>query len=193
MLSISAAAMTWAASAVADSPNLKGDYGATGSASCIVSSAGFSPSNGGYVALGTGPGQWLAVQGVRTFNGDGTGSATYYLMGVERPFNPSGPGFGDAFSVKLTWSFTYTVNGDTWTTDVAKGTLISGVLTAGPSAGVTFTIAGFPTFTGQVSTNGSTLTAATLTPSEEILNFAFTPPVTTYRVCERSEVLINMK
>jgi hypothetical protein len=43
MLSISAAVVTWAASAIADSPNLKGDYGATGSATCILSSAGFSP------------------------------------------------------------------------------------------------------------------------------------------------------
>jgi hypothetical protein len=63
----------------------------------------------------------------------------------------------------------------------------------GPNVGVKFTIAGFPTFTGQVSTNGSTLTAATLTPSMETLNFAVTSPVTTYRVCERSEVVITMK
>jgi hypothetical protein len=66
-------------------------------------------------------------------------------MGIERSFNPSAPGFGDAYSVKLTWSFTYTVNGDTWTTDVANGTVVSGILTAGPNAGLKFTIAGFPT------------------------------------------------
>jgi hypothetical protein len=70
--------------------------------------------------------------GVRTFNGDGTGSATYNVMGIERSFNPSAPGFGDAYSVKLTWSFTYKVEGDTWTTDVASGTLVSGIFTGGP-------------------------------------------------------------
>jgi len=36
MLSASVVAMTWAANAVADSPNLKGAYGFTGTAACLV-------------------------------------------------------------------------------------------------------------------------------------------------------------
>jgi hypothetical protein len=35
-LSVSVIAMTWAASALADSPKLKGAYGFTGSAACLV-------------------------------------------------------------------------------------------------------------------------------------------------------------
>jgi hypothetical protein len=72
VLSISAAVMIWAASAVADSPNLKGDYVANGTTSCI-SAMDFSEPPGN-LALSFGNDQWTAVQGIRTFNGDGTGS-----------------------------------------------------------------------------------------------------------------------
>ena len=116
-------------------------------------------------------------------------------MGVNRPTPGTGSSsyFGEGLSTVLTWSFTYTVNGDgTWTSHAVPGS-VKAVGITGSRAGQTWTIDNFPTFTGYISVNASTLTAATLTPSEEILNFAFTPPVTTYRVCERSEVLINMK
>jgi hypothetical protein len=36
-LSVSVVAMTWAATAAADSPNIKGSYGFTGTAACLVS------------------------------------------------------------------------------------------------------------------------------------------------------------
>ena len=75
MLSISAAVITWAASAVADSPNVKGDYGFTGTNSCIHA-AGFTGVNGGFVATSSGAFESAAVEGIQSFNGDGTGTVT---------------------------------------------------------------------------------------------------------------------
>jgi hypothetical protein len=182
MLSISAAVMTWATSAVADSPYLKGDYGSTGSASCIVSPLPFIDD----VAQATGPIQWLAIQGIRTFNGDGTGSAKFSALGVARPAAGNKVA-GEAFTVVFSFPFTYTVNGDgTWT---AVSGLVSGTLESGPQ----FTITGFPTFTGQISQNASTLTAATLTPSQETIVYTQPGPSTVYRICERTEVLIKLR
>jgi hypothetical protein len=84
MLSISAAVMTWAANALADSPQLKGTYAANGTITCISASSFSDPPK--YLAESFGNTQWTAVQGIRTFNGDGTGSADFILMGVARPF-----------------------------------------------------------------------------------------------------------
>jgi hypothetical protein len=69
VLSVSIAVVTWAAIAVADSPQLKGAYGFTGSAICVVTPNGF---NSDLTAI---PPVSLfsdAVEGIRTFKGDGT-------------------------------------------------------------------------------------------------------------------------
>ena len=74
MLSISAAVMTWAASAVADSPKLKGDYGFTRNEQCIVSSSPFTDDHQAMVPSSR---QGSVPEGVRTFNGDGTGTISF--------------------------------------------------------------------------------------------------------------------
>jgi hypothetical protein len=92
------------------------------------------------------------------------------------------------------FSFTYTVNPDgTWTSDVTS-TGITGTVTAGPRSTPTkqtFTITGFPTVTGQISNNGSTLTLATLTPTIETITYSNGDVVK--RICHRSRILINLK
>ena len=193
MLSVSAAVMTCTASALADSPQLKGTYAANGTWSCISSGSFEDPPT--YRAEGFGNNQWTAVQGIRTFNGDGTGSAHYILMGVVRPFPPAEPQpfpmgyFGEGFSTDVKYSFTYTVKGDgTWTSDAVPGSVVAVGLT-GSRHGQTWTISEFPTITRYISTNASTLTDATLTPTVETLHYSNGPSP---RICARQEVLTNL-
>ncbi len=183
LLSISLAAMTWAASAAADSPRLRGQYSFTGSATCINSAAPFSSE-----FTPTVPPTWIesfAVKGVRTFDGNGNGTVTGSSMVVE--FGP--PGHNHASSSDFQFSFTYAVDGNGgWTSDIAGS--LTGAVTSGPGAGLTFTVAGFPRFTGSISQDGSTLTAATLTPTMETVSHS--DGNTVYRICHRSRVLIRL-
>jgi hypothetical protein len=193
MLSIAAAVMTWAATALADSPQLKGAYAANGTTTCISAMAFGDPPT--YLAESFGTNQWTAVQGIRTFNGDGTGSAHFILMGVTRPMPLAPPPpypqgyFGEGFSTDLKWSFTYTVDGNgIWTSDAVPGSVVAVGIT-GSRHGQTWTISNFPTFTGYISTNASTLTAATLAPTVETLHYSNGPSP---RICARQEVLTNL-
>jgi hypothetical protein len=211
MLSTCAAVMVWAASAVADSPQLKGSYGFTGSATCIVTNADGFNSNGAPIdANAPIDMESFAVEGVRTFNGDGTGTVTGSSIGVEiGPFTSTGAGSaasGDTFS----FSFTYTTPGDgTWTSDVSADATgfvgISGTVTAGPRMNQTFQITEFPTVTGQISQNAMTLTAATIipsglttpTPQMETVTYTEGEGVKKHktvitRICHRSRILINL-
>ena len=80
--------LLWAGVANAG-PNqlLNGDYAFTGEASCLVSNAGFdgnlTPLDGRFVIS-------FSVQGVRTFNGDGTGTVQGRTVSFQ---NPDGPFF----------------------------------------------------------------------------------------------------
>jgi hypothetical protein len=99
MLSLSAAVVAWAASAVADSPKLKGDYGFTGSAGCIATASTFNPN---LFTSAVGSVESFAVEGTRTFNGDGTGSVTGTSMGVEFfPFSDGGAASSSTFMFHL--------------------------------------------------------------------------------------------
>ena len=108
LLSASVVAMTWAANAVADSPNLKGAYGFTGTAACLVApgSASTAPLPGNTTPLpNSGFNAFLhpndakvfshsnAVEGIRTFNGDGTGSVKGTSVGITVPPTPQPPGY----------------------------------------------------------------------------------------------------
>jgi hypothetical protein len=184
MLSVSVVAMTWAANAVADSPNLKGEYGFTGSGACLIASMGkgfnpnLTPTDGSF-------GSSDAVEGIRTFNGDGTGKVSGTSMGITIPANTT-----SAESSNFQFSFTYTVNGDgSFTADPVPGTF-NGTVTAGPRATQTYTISNQPTLTGLISNNGATLTAATLTPQIETIKFSNGD--TFQRICHRSRVLIKL-
>jgi len=132
---------------------LNGDYAFTGEASCLVSNTGFNtdltPQDGRFVVS-------FSVHGVRTFNGDGTGT----LKGRSVGFS------GGAFSSDFQASFTYDVASDgTFTTQVT-GQLTGKELT-GERAGQTFTIDHFPELSGQISQGHKSLTLASDAPTEE--------------------------
>src|SRR5437868_5108754 len=115
MLAASVVVMTWAASALADSPNLKGPYGFTGSAACMAGLHGTTFDPVTFRALGPAFGHSFAVEGIRTFNGDGTGTAKGSGMGISFPTPPSSVPFSfppAAGSEEFQFSFTYTANPD---------------------------------------------------------------------------------
>src|SRR6266851_2270163 len=168
MLGVSAVVMTYAANAAADSPRLKGAYGFTGSDSCLVAPFGFKPnfqivddsawSDSGH------------AEGIRTFNGDGTGTVKGTFMGITGPPTPGFP--PGAGSSNFSFSFTYTVSEDSgWTTTNVPGTDTGTVLT-GPRAGQTFTVQNNATSTGLISRNDNTLTLANLTPMVETITYS---------------------
>ena len=187
MLSVSAVAMTFAANAAADSPHLKGVYGATGTDACLVAPApaGF---NAEFQATGTVWSTSDATEGIRTFNGDGTGTLKVTSMGITVP--PT-PGFlPSASSSDSSASFTYKVNADdSFTVTNVPGTDKGTVLT-GPRKGQTFTVANLSTATGLISDNGKTLTTSTLTPGVETITYSNGNVF--HRICHRSRVLIKL-
>src|SRR5215467_10426255 len=114
LLPVLAFVTTWSAGAIADPPTLKGNYGFTGTAACLSTAApgpgfnpNFTPTDGSF-------GQSFTSEGIRTFNGDGTGVVRGSSMGITIPANANSAGSDD-----FSFSFTYAVNDDgTWTSDL---------------------------------------------------------------------------
>jgi hypothetical protein len=192
VLSVSAAAMAaWAASAVADSPNLKGAYGFTSIDNCIstpVTPNGFTSD----LRVAVPPARLNpGVQGgIITFNGDGTGTATGSVFGFH--YGPT----SRADAATLSFLFTYTVKGDgTWTgiaTTPGTGTGTAGILNGQP-----YTIISDPnlSFGGRISQHGSTLTVGGGgTPTVETVTFPDAiPPSALQQICHPSYVLIKLR
>jgi hypothetical protein len=222
MFSASVVAMTWAANAVADSPNLKGAYGFTGTAACLVAPGnsgtgstanpagppGFDPITLRPLAAGNSFSHSNAVEGIRTFNGDGTGTVVGTSVGITvRPTPgpaPVGiPSFPPAAgSAKFKYQFTYTVNGDgSWTATMVPGSYTETFVT-GPRAGQTAMV-NLPQVTGLISQDGKTLILVadpTIAPPDPNAG-AFVPQVETViysngdvdpQICHRSWVLIKL-
>lgn len=211
---------TWAAAAAADPPRLKGSFGFTGTAACLVApgyagnpsgpplpanptpgvafpNSGFQPDlrpndvltgvNGSYSTS-------HAVEGIRTFNGDGTGTVkgTVVYITVRPTPGPGGyPHFPpSAGSADFSFSFTYTVNSDgSWTGTMVPGSYTENHLT-GPRAGQTATVDAIPPVTGMISQDGNTLIAAHLTPAVETHTYSNgdVDPL----ICHRSRVFIKL-
>ncbi len=144
----------------------------------------------------------FAVEGVRTFNGDGTGTVQGTSVGITVRPTPGPPPAIPAFPPSaeadtFQYQFTYTVNNDgSWTSDAVPGTF-TGAITSGPRAGQTYTLTNFPTVSGLTSKNASTLIAVV----DPLASGAFVPTVETInyqggdswpRICHRSRVLINL-
>jgi hypothetical protein len=228
MLSTSVVAMTWAANAVADSPNLKGAYGFTGTAACLVapgSTGGTTPEsnptpgtalpNSGFQAdlRPNDPTAAFshsnAVEGIRTFNGDGNGTVKGTNVGITvRPTpGPNGyphfpPGASSSF---FSYKFTYTVNSDgSWTATMVPGSYTETFVTGGRStqnpansADQTATVDAIPPVTGLISQDGKTL----ILVADPLSGGAFVPTVETVtysngdvwpQICHRSRVLIGL-
>lgn len=186
-LSVCAVSMIYAAGASAD--HLKGTYGFTGSSACLHASGGF---NAKQQAQGT---VWFSSssdEGIRTFNGDGTGTFTNRDTSVTAPPTPPTAFPASAGSSEGGASFTYAVKDDTFTLQNVPGT-DKGTILTGPRAGQTFTLEGVPPATGLISANGHTLTTSILTPGVETITFfTSTGPQVEHRICHRSRVLIKL-
>jgi hypothetical protein len=135
----------------------------------------------------------FAVEGVRTFNGDGTGTVTGSEMGITVPPTPDGATFPhfppSASSATFSYSFTYTFNNDGSFTNMVTGS-ITGTFQTGPRSGQTFTVSNFPQLLGMSSQNSSALTLATLVPTVETITYSNGDVWP--RICHRSRVLIWM-
>jgi hypothetical protein len=169
--------------------SLTGNYFVSGTSVCMFSRGGFDSS---FQAIGTNV--WsssFAEEGIWTFNGDGTGTAKLLNVGLGVPPTPGfQPG---ASSVRSTYSFTYTLNGDgTFTIDTVPGTFLGEAL-IGTRAGQSLTVANRPTLTGLISRTGDTLTVATLTPKVQTNTWSTGGVVNDrlIQVCHRSAVLIK--
>jgi hypothetical protein len=200
---IAAIGLTSTMAAQANSPKLKGDYGITGAAGCLISAPPVTGPGGGFnPLLQPNPGSRVfhhqfAIEGIRHFNGDGTGSVKASSVGFVPPPTPGAPGpfnlpgtfppSADAHT--FSFDFTYTVNGDgSFDTQLVPGSF-QGTFTAGPRTGQTFTIDRI-SLTGLISNEAKTLTLASVTP--EIETVTFSNGDIHQEICHRSRVLIWM-
>jgi hypothetical protein len=221
-VSISVLALTWAAAAAADSPKLKGSYGFTGTAACLVAPGHVGDPNTSPPLANPTPGVALAnsgfqpdlrpkdavpgsssqaytrsfaVEGIRKFNGNGTGTVKGTVVGVVGRPTPGPGGFPhfppSAGSSDFSFSFTYTVNSDgSWTSTMVPGSYTENHLT-GPRAGQTSTVDAIPPTTGMVSQDGQTLIAAHVTTAVETHTYPTTGDVDP-QICHRSRVYIRL-
>jgi hypothetical protein len=207
-LSVSIVAMTWAATAAADSPKLKGSYGFTGTAACLVApgNSGGNPGNdpngpAGFNSFlqplnnGSSFSRSFSVEGIRTFNGDGTGTVKGTAVNITvRPTPgpaPAVPAFpASAGSADFSYSFTYTVDGDGgWTSSMVPGSYSENHVT-GPRTGQTSTVDAIPPVTGMISQDGKTLIASHVTPTVE--THTYSNGDVDPQICHRSRVFIAL-
>jgi hypothetical protein len=234
--SVSVVVMFWAASAVADSPKLKGPYAFTGTEACLVapgSVAGTMPLNNptpGTALPNSGfqpdlhpndavPGSSTvafshssAVEGIRTFNGDGTGSVAGASVGITIRPTPGPNGYPHfppgAASSTFSYTFHYKVNGDgSWTATMDPGSYKETFVTGGRSTqnpsnliNQTATIDSLPPVSGLISGDGKTLiavvdpldpTATYLVPTVETVTYSNGDVWP--QICHRSRVLVGLK
>jgi hypothetical protein len=183
VLSMSAVATIFAGNSIAETVHLKGTYGFTGTDACIVSRIGF---NNSFQALGVSFSNSGSVEGIRTFNGDGTGTVESAGLTIVTPVGSA----SSAASSRSTVSFIYKINADgSFTSDNVPGTFKGTILT-GTRAGQTFTFENQGTGTGLISENGKTLTLATLTPAVETQ--IFSNGDIQFRICHSSRVFIKL-
>jgi len=183
-----------ASSAMAESrtERLKGNFAFSGTAVCVVSSAIITPTsytpppgfNADLVPLGPTFVRTFSTLGVRTFNGDGTGSLT------ARSVFLGNPGFANAQDVSA--PFTYSVAAD-GTVTIDQGPNIS-VTVAGPNVGTQSSVSNVPTLVGRLSSDRNSLTSATFNPGVETVTQLVPGPelVTSVRICHRARTDIRI-
>ena len=208
------------ASADFDGPRLKGSYGFTGAAECLVAPGHVGDLNGPGLANPT-PGIALpdagfqanlrpndavpgsssqafatsfAVEGIRKFNGNGTGTVKGTVVGVTIRPTPGPGGFphfpAAAGSADFSFSFTYTVHEDgTWISTMVPGSYLETHLT-GPRTGQTSTVDAIPPTTGMISEDGKTLTGAHVTTTVE--THTFSNGDVEPEICHRSRIYIKL-
>jgi hypothetical protein len=219
-ISLSVFTLGYAASAFADAPKLKGSYGFTGAASCLVApghvgdpngaplpnptpgvalpNSGFQPNLRPNDAL-TGSSQSydyaFGVEGIRKFNGDGTGTVKGTVVSVTGRPTPGPGGFPHfppaAGSSDFSFSFTYTVGSDgSWTGTMVPGSYTETHLT-GPRAGQTSTVDAIPPVAGMISRDGETLIGAQVTTVVE--THTYSNGDVEPEICNRTRVYIKLR
>jgi len=222
---VSAAALTCATGAAADPSRLKGSYAAAGSEVCLVAPGSSNtptnptpgvalPNSGFFTSCGPGPGcQDLLpigdhvfsasndIEGIRTFNGDGTGTVKATLIGFAAPPTPGPAGTYPAFfpgagTNVITYKFTYTVDeSGGWTSTMVPGSY-KGTVVRGPRTGETFTIDRLATFTGLIGQDGKTLTAADINPAGNdvtVETLSYSNGDVWPQICHRSRILLRLQ
>jgi len=185
---------------------LKGEYAFTGSAHCVDSSVGFTPSpanqpicadtmlpiaplGGPPATRNSCPGvsaHTFVVEGIRRFFGNGSGTVWGKAVSLNPPPNTL---FQGAASSDFFYRFTYDVDGNNeFSTELVPGTYV-GTFASGPRTGQTYTIDTLP-FVGLIGIDAKTLTIANIEPTVETQTFSNGD--VRYRICQRSRVLIKM-
>lgn len=200
LLICSMIALMSAASATADSKQLKGAYAFTGSADCIVTDKGFNSFHQVNPPGGPQAGNLsFSVIGVRTFDGKGNGTVKGTAFGITpRPtlnaaFAPA------AGTAEFSFSFTYSVDGEGgWTSAMVlgsfKATHVTGPRSTENPANLvnqTSTIDEIPPIVGLISDNAKTLIAAHTTPKVETVTYS--DGDVEQRICHRSRVFVSIK
>jgi hypothetical protein len=182
---------------------LQGDYVFSGEAICYVSDAGFTPDlkpkSFPYVVS-------FSIEGIRTFNGDGTGTFKARALNTRHPRalpTPQGVSFeaGGISATDIQGNFTYEVNAD-GTVSVSNQTLggVEAFPPAPPGApsADTVRITNLPDVFGAISGDHKTISVAHLDPAVETHTHqhwngtAFETRVE-QRVCHRTRVMLRMK
>ena len=161
-------ASTAAGMAAAD--NLKGTYSLVGIQSCLVAPSGFKQdSNGNFtIPIGETNLSQLTTEGQVIYNGDGTGEARQTFVTIVPPPNP----WGAAVSAgTVSYSFTYTPEGDHAYRMAVKPGTFQGMLNAGPNAGKQFFIEGESRLF-RVSDDGKKITVAIDKPYVQKISFS---------------------
>jgi hypothetical protein len=210
--SVCVVVLIWTVSAHAAPSSLKGNYSFTGTAACLFApGSSASPPSMGNTVPNTDAGFDMAlrpvnadksfsnsfsVSGIRTFNGDGTGTVSNATeVETTVPPTPNGlpptapfPKFKpSASSATFSFSFTYAVNPDgSFTSSLVPGTFMGNFL-MGPRTGQTLTI-DVLSFVGFTSKDSTTLTLASAGPTVETATFSSGDVWP--RICHRSRVLI---
>lgn len=190
-------------SAAGDDRNnlLRGDYAFSGEATCLGSSLSASPPGGFHEDLTpvTPPFPFVfsySIQGVRTFNGDGTGKVVGRTVSFSHPYAlPSNPAYfnpGGASSSDIEADFTYQVAPDRTLTieqPLSLGTVLTGTRT-----GQTFKLENVR-FVGLMPRDGKILTIASGEPTVETHTFfaGNAPVFVRAQICHRARMLFKLR
>ena len=126
----------------------------------------------------------LTTAGIYTFNGNGTGSAT------ETALTSAQGSIGSTGTNNHTFTFKYTVKADgsfTLTTDSGS---LTGTITSGPNAGLTFSVDELAPITGFIVNLGNVLAGATSESPLETTTLS--NGGSSQRRCQRAPVFVKL-
>lgn len=166
-----------------------GEYAVTAGMSCIYTPSGFNP-NLTPVTAAVGSNS-ITLQGIFTFNRNGTGSFDSTGVEINPPPALKGPAHANAFHFSFT--FTYDVADDDTITIAADENSFQVTYDTGPITGVTFTADTY-SLSGMVSADHKTLTLGPPTTIIQTLTFQLPPPAVLVlkMICNGSYVLTRL-